>query len=811
MRAAWLCAQVDLRRRWKSGLALMLLVGLASAVVLAAAAGARRTESSFDRFLAESRVSDAYLFPGEVTKQQLREFADVPYIEALGTGQTLQVVDADGNFLNAAALTDHHFFNDLERPRIVAGRAADPGAVHEVVVPEPLADQRHLGVGDTLALHSFTPEQIDQLKSGELTSFDSPEGPDLRLHVVGISRLPSDLSLSGADGGILFFTRAFGERYGTEIGSYSGDVFGVRLRHGDAEVPRLIRRARTFFGTADTFDVSPGGQNTAGVQESVDVLALGSAIFAAVAAIASLTAMALVLRRRVDAESGDVESLRSLGMTRRERALGAALTAVPIAVGGALLGVLGAWLASPLLPMGLARDAEPDPGMHFDALVLMLGFLATVGLLLTFTAVIAWRSARVRSTVASATTRTSALARVSESIGIAPPVSIGVRLGLEGRAGRSGVPVRSALIGTMAAVLGIVGVGVFATSLHHLEQTPALYGFNWDARVLGNVTESEAPNRPCTAVESSLTSVRGVAGVASICSTNVAVGGRPMAAFGFSSIRGTIEPTIVEGRAPRRATEVAVGTNALAELGLEIGDTVEVQAPTTQASYRIVGTAAAPQFEDEFSDLAPVDDAAFFIGDGLDRLHDERDSDSNVESVIRVAVGADRDAVLRRVEHVPGVEAFGGGPGVATATFPLELRRLSDVDLLPLALGGFLAVLGIVSVGFVLASSVRRRSRDLAILKTLGFSRRQVSATVAWQATTIAVVGLIVGVPFGVVIGRAIWQSVAEGIGVASTPHVVVLVLVAVVLATIALANLVAAAPAWAAARTRPALVLRSE
>jgi hypothetical protein len=238
---------------------------------------------------------------------------------------------------------------------------------------------------------------------------------------------------------------------------------------------------------------------------------------------------------------------------------------------------------------------------------------------------------------------------------------------------------------------------------------------------------------------------------------------------------------------------------------------VKVQGATTQASYRIVGTAAAPQFEDEFSDVAPVDDAAFFTGDGLDRLHDSRDSDSNVESVIRVAPDVDRDAVLRRVEHVPGVKAFSGGPGVATATFPLELRRLSDVDALPVALGGFLAILGVVTVGFVLASSVRGRSRDLAILKTIGFSRRQVSATVAWQATTIAVVGLIIGVPFGVVVGRAVWQSVAEGIGVVSTPHVVLIVLVAVVVATVALANLSAAAPAWAAARTRPAAVLRSE
>ena len=35
------------------------------------------------------------------------------------------------------------------------------------------------------------------------------------------------------------------------------------------------------------------------------------------------------------------------------------------------------------------------------------------------------------------------------------------------------------------------------------------------------------------------------------------------------------------------------------------------------------------------------------------------------------------------------------------------------------------------------------------MLKTLGFSRRQLVATVAWQATTVACVGVVIGVPLG--------------------------------------------------------------
>ncbi|MCJ7670962.1 MAG: FtsX-like permease family protein [Acidimicrobiia bacterium] len=141
----------------------------------------------------------------------------------------------------------------------------------------------------------------------------------------------------------------------------------------------------------------------------------------------------------------------------------------------------------------------------------------------------------------------------------------------------------------------------------------------------------------------------------------------------------------------------------------------------------------------------------------------------------------------------------------------MEVERLQQIDVLPVLLAAFLALLGLVSVGYALASSVRRRSRDLAVLKTLGFARRQVSATVAWQATAMATVGVVIGIPLGVMLGRLIWRSVAKNAGVVPTPDVPIGLLVVVALVTIALANLIAAVPAWVAARTQPARVLRSE
>ncbi len=811
MGAVWMRARGDLTRRWRSGIGLALLVGLVATVVLTAAAGARQTATSFDRFLAQSKVSDAFVFPGEVTRQQVRDFARAPYITAIAAIQTLQLIYPDGTFPNVGVPLDDQLGSVFERPRILEGRVADPTSTTEVTINEAIARQRRLRVGDTLALSSFTPAQIDAQRDGTATGIPEPGGPAVRLRVVGISRSPSDLGIDSTKGGILLLTPGFGRRYASQIGSYSGDLLAVRLRHGAADSNRFARRATRFFGGAQAFAVQPAGQGNAGVQQSVDVLAVGVAIFAGVAAIAGLTALGLVLRRRIDVGAGDEEVLRSLGLTRTQRALAVGVPAVPVALLGALVGVLGAWLASPLLPMGLARKAEPDAGLHFDGLVLGAGFVAVVVLLLGITGLVAWRAALVLRDREGVPTRPTAVARLSASLGLRPTASIGAGMALERSGRRAGVPVRSALVGAVAAVLGVSAVLVFGASLDRLVATPARYGFNWDARVLDNRIRSSVPDHPCTVRRSRLTAVPGVGDVATICYIGVELGGQPVAAFGVRSLRGDIEPTIVEGRAPRAPREVAIGAQTLSELGRAVGERVRATGPHGPLDYRIVGVAAAPRFDDPFSDPLAVDRSAFFTGAGLDALDDPTDGDASSELLMRVAPGADRDAVLRRVERLDGVSDYNDAPGVSTALVPLEVARVQQIDALPTVLAGFLAMLGIVSVGFVLASSVRRRGRALAILKTLGFSRRQVSATIAWQATTVAVFGVLIGIPLGVIVGRAIWRSIAEGIGVVSTPDVPIGLLVVVALVTVALANLIAAVPAWVAARTQPARVLRSE
>ncbi len=142
---------------------------------------------------------------------------------------------------------------------------------------------------------------------------------------------------------------------------------------------------------------------------------------------------------------------------------------------------------------------------------------------------------------------------------------------------------------------------------------------------------------------------------------------------------------------------------------------------------------------------------------------------------------------------------------------PTDLVNFGESVNFPLILGLVLIVFGVATLLHVLVVSVTRRRREMGLLKSLGFVRGQVAAMVWWQTTTVAVVGIIVGVPAGIAIGRLAWQAFADSFGVVAIPVVVGWVIAAVALGTLAVALLLAVGPAVVAARSRPAGLLRSE
>ena len=164
MRAVCMLAGSDLRRRWRSVLALTVLVAFAGAVVLALTAGARRTDTSLARFEEESRSANVEIDAGVATPAQLAAFRRTPGVASIAQLTQLTLVSRAGpyrnQFLPTAAQIDDRFGTQVDRARVIEGRAAHLDAVDELTISEILASQLHIRVGDRLRFGSFSPADI---------------------------------------------------------------------------------------------------------------------------------------------------------------------------------------------------------------------------------------------------------------------------------------------------------------------------------------------------------------------------------------------------------------------------------------------------------------------------------------------------------------------------------------------------------------------------------------------------------------------------------------------------------------------------
>ena len=142
---------------------------------------------------------------------------------------------------------------------------------------------------------------------------------------------------------------------------------------------------------------------------------------------------------------------------------------------------------------------------------------------------------------------------------------------------------------------------------------------------------------------------------------------------------------------------------------------------------------------------------------------------------------------------------------------PAELVNFGESVNFPLLFGGLLAVFGAATMVHLLVVSVSRRRAEAGLLKVLGFVRYQVAAVVGWQATAVALVGIVAGVPLGIAAGRVAWRVFATNFGVVPLTTVNVLLIAALAVGVLAAANVLAFFPALLAARSRPAQLLRAE
>jgi hypothetical protein len=380
-----------------------------------------------------------------------------------------------------------------------------------------------------------------------------------------------------------------------------------------------------------------------------------------------------------------------------------------------------------------------------------------------------------------------------------------------------GFAFRTALLGTLVAVAGVVAAVTFGVSLNHLVHSPRQQGWNWDV-IVGNPNTADPFAGDPAAVtlhNQMVTMLKAnprVADFSGFGLTDVTVNGRQVSVAGTETIRGSITNTIVEGRAPATDDEIVLGRDPLNQLHSHIGQTVTVRASGQPVPMRIVGVSLQPTA----GDLSPrLSQGGAVTVAGLNRVFPPQVADVNGAQVPVPAVPILQFAVRFRpgVNHAAAIQSLVDDFGrEVLAPYPGgEVGNLAKVDFLPYVLAGLLVILAIGALGITLLTSVRHHRRDLAILKTIGFVRPQVSATVAWQAAILAIGALIIGIPCGIALGRWTWHMVANSAGSVAPSVVPIGLVLAVIPATLLLSVLLASRPAWAAGRVQPARVLKAE
>ena len=806
MTAVRLLVRVRLRLRWRALLGLALLVGVAAGAVMAAAIGARRTDTAYARLLEATRAEDVEVEIGGFDDPSfVGNVGRLPQVADLGLESVALVApDMPGDppdsswgmnpFIGVMSV-DGRVGQTVNRPLVVAGRRPDPARPDEVGLNESLARRWRVGPGDTIRLRALDPEQLSHTLTGERVV---PAGPSLVLTVAAVQRLPDDLGLDpGKVEGFVSMTPAFYRAWRDRIAHFA-PAPRVRLRRGPADVAAFTAAVRRLSGNSSEVSVIARTDQAQLVEQATRAQAVALALFAALAGVAALVVIGQVLTRELFLTASGDDTVRALGGSRLQLLAATMLPVTLVSALGALIGAGIAVAASPLTPMGLARRAEPTAGLSLHLAGVGVGMLLTVLLLTGWAAPPAWRLARARPLKPRGAGRvgvTSTLADGAARSGLPASSVAGLRMALEQGHGPTAVPVRTTLVGVSAGIVALAAALTFGASLDRLLSTPRLYGWNFDAAAGDWRLEEPASRRPAWLADNPR-----VGAFSAVYFSRVLVEGTEVYAAGIDTANGRVFPTIVEGREPNDRGEIVLGANTLRQLGRRLGQTVEVKAGRSVA-MRIVGRSALPT-----GDEMRAGTGAVLTLEGLQRLQPDRGSGYGM-FYIRYAPGAAPAAALRSLQR----PSAGPEQDVQLPRPPIDVDNLGRVGSLPGVLAGLLALLAASALAHLLQTSIRRRRHDFAILKTLGFVRRQVSATVAWQATTVAAVALVIGVPLGVALGRWTWSLLIDRIGVLAEPVTPGPALLVGVVGTVLVANLVAAWPGRMAAGIRPAVALRSE
>ncbi|HEY5025997.1 MAG TPA: ABC transporter permease [Acidimicrobiales bacterium] len=795
LRAQW-------RIRWRSWLVIAVLISVVGGFVLAATAAGQRTQSAFPSFVSRHGF-DVILY----TNQPEPKIVTLPGV----TSATELVLPNNGQ--PTCACTHPINGNELyvavalaKGPppfKLVSGHLPDQSASDQVLASYNLQQDNGVQIGTVIHVPLYSSSQSSALNNQNGDVLPRPRGPTVALHVVGIEATEDEFPTEGTPTYSLYGTRAFARTVLTRTALYY--QYFIHLRHGQAALPRFeFAINRLQIGSYADQDVQ-----ATSIEASIHPQAIGWWILALLAALVGLAVIGQAMSRQTILESQDYPTMAALGADRSQLAGISMARAMFVALAGAVGAVVVATALSPIAPLGEARTAETSTGFTFDTLVLTIGALAIVGVVIALAGWPALRAARLwHPDDRPLASRPSPIGARLAASGAPPSAVIGVGNALDRKSRGSTVPVGSALLGTVLAVVALCGTLVFGASLAHLTSTPALYGEPFQLDL--NTSGGPAVPALLRGLEHDPAVTRITAGIGSgeiTINDKVVVG-----ALAETAVRGRPLFSTVDGHLPDGDGQVGLGAATMGQAGAHLGSVVSVtlSGPSGQkrsAFFRVVSQVSFPEIEGAVS----LGNGALFTNNGLsDALLCPpgparatcRQEKRGSGILAGVEPGPQGQAIVN--DYLTNYSALDSPPSI-----PTSLVNFGQAVNFPLIFGVMLAVFGAATLMHLLVVSVSRRRRETGLLRVLGFVNHQVASVVAWQATTLAVVGIIIGVPLGVVVGKSTWNAFASHLGVVPVPVVPIGLFGVLAASVVVAANLLAVVPALAASRPKPALLLR--
>jgi hypothetical protein len=426
-------------------------------------------------------------------------------------------------------------------------------------------------------------------------------------------------------------------------------------------------------------------------------------------------------------------------------------------------------MAAPLAPIGPLHDFDPAQGLSVDGTVVAFGALAilvTVGTCALVFAPLPRRATRPAPRSAPALT----------ALAPGPTTLAGLTLALRPEGGRLRTWRAVATTTLTAMLFGAVVASVVSAVV--LIGTPARYGF--DADVLALNQYGDQPPGDLTAAFARDPDVVAATGYTA---ATFLVDGRAAPGLAATAVKGDLAPTILRGDAPRAAGEIVLGQQTFRDVGAHLGEVVPVRLSSSDLAdsggkgaaddavdMRVVGVATFPPVNQAGTDMPRLGVGALVTRDGFLQLRGVPTNQPEF-TVVRLADGVDPATLIAR-NRAGFTDRTRTSTTWFTDTEPAELRQLEAA--MPYLRGalafGYVALFAVVV--HALWTRVRATRHELAVLRALGSTRRQLDAITIWQVAPFAVATIVVGLPIGILVGQRAFTVFADSLAVVDTATV---------------------------------------